>query len=269
MNFDRMNKSFLRPLGSTGLEVSALGLGTVKIGRNEQVKYPAAFNIPDDAAVSNLLAQARELGINLIDTAPAYGNSEERLGTLLEQRQYWIIITKVGEEFVEGKSLFDFTARHTRASIERSLKRLRTDYLDLVLIHSDGNDDAILNEGACVETLRQCQQQGLIRAIGMSTKTIGGGLRAAHLLDVVMLTYNLQQRDQAVVDLAHSLNKGVLVKKGLMSGYVHDAGRDLVRESMACSFSQPGIASMIVGTINPGHLASNVATAKSVLESIC
>ncbi len=262
------HKNFLRPLGSTGLEVSALGLGTVKIGRNEQVKYPASFSIPDDAAVRKLLAKAHELGINLIDTAPAYGNSEERIGALLEQRPHWIIVTKVGEEFIDGKSVFDFSAKHTRESVERSLRRLRTDYLDLVLIHSDGNDEVILNDGACVETLRHCQQQGLIKAIGMSTKTITGGLLAARLLDVVMVTYNLQQQDQAVVDLALSLNKGVLVKKGLMSGHVHDAGRDLVRESMALSFSQPGIASMIVGTINPQHLESNVATVNSVLENL-
>jgi aryl-alcohol dehydrogenase-like predicted oxidoreductase len=260
-----IHSNFLRPLGSTGLQISTLGLGTVKIGRNEQVKYPASFSIPDDAVVSKLLAQAHELGINLIDTAPAYGNSEERLGQLLQNRQNWVIVTKVGEEFVGNKSVFDFSAGHTRASVERSLKRLKTDFLDIVLLHSDGNDEDILNEGSCIAMLRECQQQGLIRAIGMSTKTIAGGLRAAQLLDVVMVTYNLQQRDQAVVDLAHSLNKGVLVKKGLMSGHVQDAGRDLVKESMMLNFSQPGIASMIIGTINPHHLASNVATAKAVL----
>ncbi|MES2625337.1 MAG: aldo/keto reductase [Pseudomonadota bacterium] len=262
----KLQNNFLRPLGNTGLQISALGLGTVKIGRNEQVKYPAAFTIPDDDAVKKLLAQAQDLGINLIDTAPAYGNSEERLGQLLHKRNDWIIVTKVGEEFIDGKSSFDFSAEHTRASVARSLKRLRTDCLDIVLIHSDGNDEAILNEGSCVAALRECQQQGLIKAIGMSTKTIAGGLLAAELLDIVMVTYNLQQQDQAVVDLARKLNKGILVKKGLMSGHVQDASRDLVKESMELSFTQPGIASMIIGTINSQHLASNVATAKSVLE---
>ena len=67
--------AFMRPLGNTGLTVSALGLGTVKIGRDKGVKYPNGFTIPDDKAVSDLLAQARDLGINLIDTAPAYGSS--------------------------------------------------------------------------------------------------------------------------------------------------------------------------------------------------
>ncbi|HHH13074.1 MAG TPA: aldo/keto reductase, partial [Thiolapillus brandeum] len=58
----------LRPLGSTGIEVSPLGLGTVKIGRNQQVKYPRGFELPDDAQVERLLWLARELGINLVDT---------------------------------------------------------------------------------------------------------------------------------------------------------------------------------------------------------
>ena len=257
---------FLRPLPGTGLKVSALGLGTVKLGRNEQVKYPSGFSIPDDVAVRKLLAQAHELGINLLDTAPAYGTSEERLGRLLEHRQDWVLVTKVGEEFANGQSHFDFSAAHTRHSVERSLKRLHTDVLDLVLIHSDGNDEAILAQGDCVAALLDCKQRGLVRAIGMSTKTIAGGLRAARELDVVMLTWNLQQQDREVLALARQLGKGVLVKKGLMSGHLQQSGRDLVRESMECVLRENGVHSMIVGTINPAHLAGNVATARAILE---
>jgi aryl-alcohol dehydrogenase-like predicted oxidoreductase len=260
------NMSFMRSLPGTHLKVSALGLGTVKIGRNEQVKYPGAFTIPDDAAVRNLLAQARALDINLLDTAPAYGASEERLGLLLTQRQDWVIVTKTGEEFTNGTSHFDFSAAHTRMSIERSLRRLRTDYLDLVLIHSDGNDEAILQQGDCVATLQDFKQRGLIRALGMSTKTVAGALRAAQELDVVMLTYNLQQRDdKPAIARAHELGKGVLVKKGLMSGHVQQEGRDLVRDSLALVLGEPGVHSLIAGTINPAHLAANVAMAREIL----
>ncbi|CAM5400811.1 Aldo/keto reductase OS=Stutzerimonas stutzeri OX=316 GN=CXK95_05815 PE=4 SV=1 [Stutzerimonas stutzeri] len=67
-----------RPLGSTGLTISPLGLGTVKLGRDQGVKYPSGFAIPDDAQARRLLALARELGIDLIDAAPAYGVGEER-----------------------------------------------------------------------------------------------------------------------------------------------------------------------------------------------
>ena len=174
--------SFLRTLGSTNIEVSAIGLGSVKFGRDQDLKYPSSFIIPDDNAVLNLLAQANELGINFIDTAPAYGNSEERIGALLTKRQDWIISTKIGEEFIDAESIFDFTATHTQLSVERSLKRLNTDYLDIVLIHSDGQDEKILQDSDCLEALKKLQQAGHIRAIGMSTKTIAGGKLAADLL---------------------------------------------------------------------------------------
>ena len=114
----------LRALGRTGLQVSPVGLGTVKFGRNQQVKYPRGFDLPDDAHLRDLLAVARELGINLLDTAPAYGSAEERLGALLDHADDWVIVTKVGEAFEHGASRFDFSAAGTRASVERSLRRV-------------------------------------------------------------------------------------------------------------------------------------------------
>jgi aryl-alcohol dehydrogenase-like predicted oxidoreductase len=101
----------------------------------------------------------------------------------------------------------------------------------------------------------------------MSTKTEQGDMLAAELLDVVMLTWNLQQQDSAALARAHSLNRGVLVKKGLMSGHVQASGdtRNLVQDSMQLIFGTPGIHSMIVGTLNPAHLRDNVGKARSVL----
>jgi aryl-alcohol dehydrogenase-like predicted oxidoreductase len=252
--------AFLRPVPGTNINVSALGLGTVKIGRDQGVKYPQNFTIPDDSQVKNLLAQASESGINLIDTAPAYGNSEERLGNLIQNRKDWVIATKTGEEFTGGKSHFDFSAQHTRHSIERSLNLLRTDYLDIVLIHSDGNDLNILEHTDCISTLRACQKEGKIRAIE-------GGIKAASMLDIVMITYNLEQQDQDVIDFAQENKKGVFVKKGLMSGHANS-----VRESMELLFndndkhSVSGIHSAIVGTINPDHLAQNIALVKELID---
>ena len=69
-----------RPFGATGLSVSPLGLGTVKFGRDKGLKHPGSFTIPTDSEARDLIALAADLGINLIDTAPAYGTSEERLG---------------------------------------------------------------------------------------------------------------------------------------------------------------------------------------------
>ncbi|HNL92483.1 MAG TPA: aldo/keto reductase, partial [Pseudomonadales bacterium] len=206
---------FYRALGSTGMQVSVLGFGTVKLGRTEGVKYPQAFTVPDDKEARALLDLSRDLGINLIDTAPAYGNSEERLGKLLKtDRKQWLICSKVGEEFLDGQSTFDFSAAHTRMSVERSLRRLQTDYIDMVLVHSDGNDLDIIQNSEALETLAELKQRGWIRAFGMSTKTVAGGLLAAEQSDVVMVTYNLnEQADVAVLDYCREHNKGALIKK--------------------------------------------------------
>ncbi|MEG0860827.1 MAG: aldo/keto reductase [Pseudomonas sp.] len=258
-----------RPLGSTGLSVSPLGLGTVKLGRDQGVKYPNGFTIPDDDQARLLLAQARELGINLIDTAPAYGRSEERLGPLLRgQRDHWVIVSKVGEEFEEGQSRFDFSAAHTRFSIERSLKRLETEQIDLVLVHSDGNDLHILEHEEVYQTLEALKQEGKIGGFGLSGKTAAGGLKALERGDCAMVTYNLnEQAERTVIDYAAEHGKAILVKKALASGHVClSPGVDPVRASFELLFGHPGVSSAIVGTINPVHLAHNVATVAAVLN---
>lgn len=258
-----------RPLGNTGLTVSPLGLGTVKLGRDQGVKYPSGFQIPDDDDARRLLKLSRDLGINLIDTAPAYGRSEERLGPLLRgQRQDWVIVSKVGEEFDNGLSRHDFSARHTRLSVERSLQRLETDFIDLVLVHSDGNDLAILEDSEVYPTLAALKREGKIRAFGFSGKTVEGGLKALEQGDCAMVTYNLnEQGERAVIDYAAEHGKAILVKKALASGHVCLApGVDPVRASFELLFGQPGVASAIVGTINPLHLAHNVATVAQVIR---
>lgn len=275
-----------RKLGSTGMEVGILGLGTVKLGRNTGVKYPGAFDLPNDRQAADIIALARDHGINLIDTAPAYGTSEERLGYLLHgQRDHWLICSKVGEEFTHGVSSFDFTPEHTRLSIERSLQRLRTDVLDIVLVHSDGNDLAIINACGTLDALTELKREGKVRAFGMSTKTVTGGLLAAQKADVVMVTWNLQhQTEIPVIDYAYRHNKGVLIKKALASGHVaqaRTADHDLtgkmfsesglavketaaghqdqpVNQSLAMIFAHPGVSSAIIGTINPQHLLTNI-----------
>ena len=258
-----------RPLGKTGMEVSCLGLGTVKIGRNQGVKYPSDFDLPDDSSVRSLLDKAEDLGINLLDTAPAYGSSEERLGKLLRNRDSWVICSKVGEEFQNGKSIFDFSASHVRSSVERSLQRLKTEWLDTVLVHSDGNDAAILDSSDCFDELQKLKERGLIRSYGMSTKTVDGGLRAVRRTDVVMVTYNpLAREDDAVIDEAAMLGKGVLIKKGLLSGHLGSLAMkklDPVERSLRFIFSKPGISSVIVGTVNTRHLEHNVNCAIKVV----
>ncbi len=252
-----MDKLQKRKLGGSGIEVSPLGLGTVKFGRNEGVKYPEKFDIPDEAALADLLALAKDCGINLLDTAPAYGESEERLGRLLGgQRQEWVIAGKAGEDFVNGQSVFDFSSKAIEKSLMRSLKRLNTDYLDIFLIHSDGNDMAVLNDDL-IAAMQNFKRSGLVRAIGASTKTLEGGLKTLESMDVAMITYNQDYRnEEPVLDYAAAHNKGTLIKKALASGHV--ASPD---EAIKFALSHQGVGSLIVGTINPEHLKDNVKAA--------
>lgn len=261
--------TWLRSLGGTGLVVSALGLGTVKLGRDQGVKYPEGFTIPDDRAARALLVRARNLGINLIDTAPAYGTSEQRLGQLLrEERDQWVICSKVGEEFEGGKSRFDFSPEHTRYSVERSLRRLKTDVIDIVLVHSDGRDLEIIRELGTLQALRELKSRGLIRAFGFSGKTVAGGLAAAACCDVVMLTYNLSHREERpVLDACAASGVGTLIKKALASGHLARDYDDPVQAAMDLVFSHPGTGAAIVGTITPAHLEANADAARKAIGS--
>jgi len=248
-----------RALGQTGLKVSPIGLGTVKFGRNQGVKYPTGFDLPDENFLADFLGLAKDLGVNLLDTAPAYGESEERLGRLLKgQRQEWVIIGKAGEEFVEGQSRYDFTPAHFETSLSRSLKRLNTDTLDVFLIHSDGRDLDILNDTALIETLLGFKKRGLVRAVGASTKTLEGGLKALELLDVVMATHTPDYTEEApVLDAALALNKGLILKKVLSSGHSTNPA-----EAIRFGLSHKGVQSLILGTITPEHLKANVRAAQ-------
>ena len=263
-------RPFMRQVADTGIQVSPIGLGTVKFGRNQGVKYPTKFNLPDDKQAANLIACAKDLGINLIDTAPAYGISEQRLGQLLKgQIKDWVICSKVGEEFEDGNSHFDFTPEHTRSSIERSLQRLNTDSIDMVLVHSDGNDLDIINKFGTLDTLRELKQRGLIRAFGMSTKTIEGGLLAAKKSDCVMLTYNLNHKqEQPILDYCANNNKAAIIKKALGSGHITlQENEDPIQKSMDFIFSHQGTTSAIIGTINQSHLRDNIDKAVIALNN--
>lgn len=270
-----------RPVPALGQSLSPIGLGTVKFGRNESVKYPRAFDLPSDRDLLALLDLAREEGINLLDTAPAYGRSEGRLGQLLgARRDDWILVSKAGEEFEKGRSRFDFSREAITASVDRSLARLRTDRLDAVLIHSDGNDLDVLDNTGAVEALSAARDAGKVRAIGISSKTVEGGLRAIELgLDLLMVAYNPWHREEEpVLDAAAEAGIPVLVKKALGSGWFGRTGpgddnRDAtdapapanpVEEALRFVFSHPAPVSAVLGTINPGHLAENCASMRSV-----
>lgn len=252
------------PLGQTGINIPPLGLGTVKFGRNVGVKYPHQFALPTDQQIRDLLACARDCGVNLLDTAPAYGTSETRLGQCWQGvRDEWVLVSKAGEEFIDHQSAFDFSAEHLRFSVERSLQRLKTDYLDVLLVHSDGRDQAIIEHDQVFETLEKLKQAGKIRAYGMSTKTVAGGMKTVEQSDVVMVTYNpTHTEERAVIDAAHQHHKGVLIKKGFASGHIDTlGGQDPIQAACDFIFARPGVSSIVAGTLSLAHLQHNAQCA--------
>ena len=254
----------MRVLGATGIRVSLLGLGTVKLGRNAGVKFPQAFDLPDDEAVVSLLETARELGVNLLDTAPAYGLSEQRLGQLRPgRREDWVIATKAGEHFENGASRFDFTPAAIRGSVENSLRLLRTDYLDAVLIHSDGVEEAGDRFLPAIEELIRLKQNGLIRATGFSGKTVAGGDRLMPLVDILMATWNPGYTNEApLIARAGAQGRGVLIKKALASGHVADPAA-----ALQVAATLPGTCSIVVGTLSPANLRANAAALQTAARS--
>lgn len=245
----------LRPLGTTGLEVTPIGFGAFKIGRNLGIKYTADYDLPSDSRVRELLDAVLALGIRYIDTAPAYGTSETRLGQVLAERQEnCLVSTKVGETFDAGESRYDFSAEATRNSVALSRDRLGQDVLDLVLVHSDGNDVSIQEQAEVVETLQQLKDEGQIRAIGFSGKTVEGARRALAWADVLMVEYHLEDPSHGkVIDEARQQGAGVIVKKGLASGRLDP------EKAIPFVFDHPGVSSLVVGSLDPRHLAANVA----------
>ncbi len=248
------------PLGRTGLHVSRIGFGAFKIGRNQKVKYPTGYDLPDDTAADRLLNEVLDLGVNHVDTAPAYGCSEERVGRFLaHRRDEFVLSTKIGEEFENGVSRYDFSAAAIRNSVARSLARLRTDVLDVVFVHSDGNDLEIQQSSDAVGTLLSLKAKGLLRAAGFSGKSVAGCRAALAWADVLMLEYHLGDTSmESVIAEAARRNIGVVVKKPLAAGHLEPA------EALRFVLGREGVTNAVVGTLNVEHLRSNLEAVATV-----
>lgn len=236
--------------------VSPIGFGAFKIGRNEKTKYAVAYPLPDLSEVTRLLNGLLDLGVNYIDTAPAYGISEERIGQAISHRRCeFTLSTKIGEVFENGISTYDFSRDAIEASIHRSLKRLKTDVLDAVFIHSHQDDLAILNETDAVATLLRIRDAGLIKQVGLSAKTVAGAQAALEWADVIMVEYHIEDTSQEpVIAEAAEMGIGVIVKKALASGKLPPS------EGLEFVLKNPGVATAVVGSLNIDHIRNNLAS---------
>ncbi len=247
-------------MGDTRRTLSPIGFGAFKIGRNTGTKYPDAYALPDSDAVGRLLNAVLDLGINLIDTAPAYGVSEERIGAAIaHRRDEFYLSSKVGETFVDGRSAYDFSAAGVRGSIERSLQRLRTDFLDYVFIHASRDDVRVLDDSDVASTLVACRDEGLVRRIGFSGYSAEAFRASLGWADAIMVEYHRESRSlESVMAEAAAGGVEVVVKKGLASGRL--AAADAVRFVL----SNADVTSLVIGGLNIEHIRENCRVAAEV-----
>ncbi|RMF72793.1 MAG: aldo/keto reductase [Planctomycetota bacterium] len=249
-----------RELGRSGLRVTPIGFGAFKLGRNEGIKYSSGYALPDDATAARILREMVDLGINYVDTAPAYGISEQRVGAALGGRGDVVISTKVGETFAQGRSTYDFSEAAVRASVQLSRQRLRRDVLDVVFVHAHADDVAILRDTDVVGTLRSLREAGVVRAVGFSGKTVQAAEMALSWADALMVEYHLEDRShEEVIAEAHRRGVGVVVKKGLASGRLEPG--DAVRFVL----SHPGVTSLVIGGLSVEHMRENLRAARDAL----
>ena len=194
-----------RVLGRTGWEVSAISFGAIKLPRARQKQCTEALN------------RALDLGINYIDTADCYGDSEEKIGKALKHRRNeFYLSTKIDQR--DGKG--------ARKTLERSLKRLKCDTIDLIQLHDcKGRDyDKAIAPGGVVEEMKKAQTEGKAVEIGITVHSNINTMRRAiesGEFATIMVAYNLLDREHVgaeVVPSAHEHGMGVICMKPLAGG---------------------------------------------------
>ncbi len=280
-------------LGPTNYETTRLGYGAMELA--------GASGAEGDKHASHVLGSVLDAGINLIDTAPDYGNSEELIGKhLSHRRDEFFLASKcaclVGRApaFKNGRLEHDFSPENVRAGVEQSLKRMKTDHLDLVQVHSSPSREVLEKHGT-VEEMEKLRAEGKVRFLGMSSVLpdlkdhIDMGV-----FDVFQIPYSaLQPEHEAVITQAAKAGAGTIIRGGVARGApAPDAGKktehdfwkkfaeerrdlwdraelDAILDGMPRMefmlrfvLSHPDLHTTIVGTSNPEHLANNAAVAQ-------
>lgn len=257
------------------MDVTVLGFGGAEIGYEEA----------SEETVANLLNSALDAGLNVIDTAECYRDSEEMIGRAASgRRNEFYLFTKCGHPH-GGESAPNWSKDSILQSIERSLKRLQTDKIDIVFLHSCSESE--LHKGEAIEALQTARQRGYTRYIGYS-----GDSRAAHFaaesgaFDALQVSINIA--DQEAIDLtmpiAREKNIGVIAKRPIanvawktghkpIDSYHHEywerlrkLNYDFLRNddrektvgiALRFALSVPGVHTAIVGTKHPDRWEQN------------
>ena len=272
------------PFGNTGFETSRLGVGLSEIG--------SQLEISDQDQATKVLNTALDNGINFFDTSACYGISEELVGNgVSDRRDEYFLATKAGHAALgyDGEA---WTYQTVSDSIDRSLRLLQTENVDLVQLHSCGID--VLEKGDVIRALQDARQAGKTRFIGYS-----GDNEAAHWavdsghFATLQTSYNLVEqraRTSGLLENATSKGMGTIIKRPIAGGVwgksrpeagIDDAGRyntpylerakairslgpienepeDSILTSLGYTLGDPNANVAIVGTTNPSHTTANV-----------
>lgn len=221
-----------RILGRTGLRVSEVSLGTVELGMEYGLKEGDESTVPEESDARRLLNRALDSGVNFIDTAAEYGNSEEIIGRALEgRRSDYFLATKCLHRLDEG---LDYAAsrRSMSESIDRSLSRLRTDHIDLLQVHGRDNLELelrMIRDGEAMDELEKARKAGKVRYLGYSSYSEEAALEAVGdgRWDALQIACNILDRRylKRVVPEAQRHGVGVVVRSALLKGALTEKSR--------------------------------------------
>lgn len=263
-----------RLFGKTGMQVSPLGFGGAEIG----------FEQKEVSLVEKLLGDALEAGLNVIDTAECYSGSEELIGKALGgKRSQYYLFTKCGHD--AGSGFVDaWEPDKLEKSIDRSLRLLKTDYLDLIQLHSCS--EGVLKKGEVIDVLAKAKKAGKTRFIGYS----GDGKDALHAIkcggfDTLQTSVNIADQESLdlTLPLAAKQGMGVIAKRPIANAawlsrtkpandYIvpywerlNQLGYDFINGNVGqaieialrFTLSVPGVHVAIVGTAKPGRWREN------------
>jgi len=215
-----MNHMEFRRLGRTGLKVSEIGLGAVELGLKYGIPNEQGLRKPSRNEAAQVLNQALDSGINFIDTARAYGVSEEIIGwALRSRRKEYILASKVSCRGYESEGNGSLRT-HVASSVRQSLQALQTDVIDLMQLHSVSAED--IRRGELADILQDLQVAGSIRFLGATTYGEEVALAALEdgRYDCVQIAYNMLDREAEtrILPLAQSKDIGVVIRSVLLKG---------------------------------------------------
>jgi len=274
-----------RTLGRTGLEVSTLGYGAMELRG-----APTGPDLGEDDAAA-LLNELLDAGVNFIDTSIDYGRSEDVIGDLIaDRRDEYVLASKCG--CVPGApqgSDHVHTAENIRNGVEASLRRMRTDHLDLVQFHRSLHADEFDAEGALSE-LVALQSEGKVRFLGVSAvlPTLDEQIDMG-VFDAFQIPYSALQREhEDVITRASDAGMGIIIRGGVARGAPDDwegrryymVSNETMRDSwdaanldelldgmsridfmLRFTLSHPDLDTTIVGTANLDHFRANLSAA--------